>query len=181
MHSHFLETHPYGSNYCSNCGTRTVVQVVPEEERERQVCPACGAIHYANPKIVAGTLPIQQGKIWLLRRAIEPRYGAWTFPAGFMEMGETVEQGAQRETREELGIEVELTRLLGVYSFEHSATVHIVYVARAIEDPTGGTETLEYQLFDLEGIPWEDLAFASTHAALRDYLESPETILAGGR
>jgi ADP-ribose pyrophosphatase YjhB (NUDIX family) len=141
---------------------------VPEEARQRHVCPSCGHIYYLNPKIVAGTIPLSDGKIWLLRRAIEPRYGAWTFPAGFMELGETVEQAAIRETWEELSLEVRLGPLVGIYSRPVAGNVHVVYVAEAISAPQGGRETLEFSLFTPEEIPWHELAFWSTEEALRE-------------
>lgn len=147
------------------------MQFVPDEERERLVCQSCGHIYYINPKVVAGLIPVYNGSVWLLRRAIEPRLGYWTFPAGYMEMGETVEQAAVRETREELNLDVRLIRLLSVYSWEQLSTVHVVYVAEALSQPTGGKETLEFRLFPSEEIPWEELAFHSTRAALRDWLD----------
>jgi 8-oxo-dGTP pyrophosphatase MutT (NUDIX family) len=96
--------------FCPACGNRLETQYVEEEGRERPVCVVCGRIHYRNPVVVAGLLPLVDGRLWMLRRAIEPRYGFWTFPAGYMELGETVEQAAIRETREELNLDVELDR-----------------------------------------------------------------------
>lgn len=165
-------SHVGGSVFCSACGQRTIRKLVPEEERERDVCPACGAIHYVNPKIVTGTLPVEDGRVWLLRRAIEPRYGYWTHPAGFMEMNETVEEGAARETMEELSMRVRVRELLGVYSRQPMSTVHIVYLADALEEPRGGKETLEFASFTPESIPWDELAFWSSHKALRDWIKT---------
>lgn len=133
---------------------------------------SCGHILYVNPKMVAGAIPVSDGRVWLLRRAIEPRYGAWTFPAGFMEMGETVEEAAARETREELGIEVSIGRLLNVYSRPTTPTVLAVYLASALGQPTGGLETLEFALFHPDDIPWDELAFWNTVEALRDWVTS---------
>lgn len=158
--------------YCSVCGHRTSRKLVEEEGRERDVCENCGEIHYLNPKIVAGTLPLDNGRIWLARRAIEPRHGYWTHPAGFMELNETVEEGAARETMEELGMAVRLRGLLGVYSRPPMTTVHVVYLAEALNAPTGGQETLEFAAFTPEEIPWDDLAFWSTHQALRDWMRT---------
>lgn len=146
------------------------MRFVEGEDRDRFVCESCGSIHYLNPKIVAGTIPIESGKVWLLRRAIEPRIGYWTFPAGYMELGETVEQAAARETAEELGLEIHIERLLDVYSWPHLTTVHIIYLAEALGTPTGGKETLEYRLFRPAEIPWDTLAFNSTHRALGDWV-----------
>lgn len=162
---------PVLDSFCPGCGGDLTQMYVEAEERERLVCSRCGHIHYLNPKIVAGTVPRDGDRIWLLRRGIEPRYGAWTFPAGFMEMGETVEECGIRETREELGMDVEVTALLGVYSQRGMHTVHVVYEARALTLPTGGSETLEYAPFTLDAIPWDDLAFNATFRALRDYVE----------
>ncbi|GAC1329915.1 MAG: NUDIX hydrolase [Chloroflexota bacterium] len=156
--------------YCSHCGNPTVRKMVEEEERERQVCESCGVIHYVNPKVVAGTLPVDGDRVWLLRRAIEPRYGFWTHPAGFLEMNETVEEGAARETMEELSMRVDVRDLLGVYSRAPMSTVHIVYLADALELPRGGRETLEFAAFHPDTIPWDDLAFWSTQRALHDWI-----------
>jgi ADP-ribose pyrophosphatase YjhB (NUDIX family) len=141
-----------------------------DEERDRLVCEACGHIHYVNPTVVAGTVPAVEDRIWLLRRGIEPRLGAWSFPAGYMEMNETVEEAAMRETLEELNITVRITGLLGVYSRREMSTVHVVYLADALAVPTGGKETLEFALFAPDEIPWDELAFRTTHMALQDWL-----------
>ena len=166
-----LMPHPKAT-YCLVCGEPLVECYVEAEERERSVCDACGYIHYLNPKVVAGTIPVHDGRVWLLRRAIEPRRGHWTFPAGFMEMDETVEEAAARETREELGIRIRLDRLLNVYSRSSMTTVHIIYLAEALSQPSGGKETLEYADFVPDEIPWDDLAFWSTQAALRDWVQT---------
>lgn len=160
------------SSFCLNCGGRLVDRYVPDEERERPVCEVCGYIHYRNPVPVAGTIPEDRGRVWLLRRAIAPRIGFWTFPAGFMELGETVEEAAKRETREELNMEVRLDRLLNVYSYAGHSNVHIVFLATALSQPSIGIEALECAPFAPDAIPWDDLAFDSTRAALRDWLTS---------
>jgi ADP-ribose pyrophosphatase YjhB (NUDIX family) len=126
-----------------------------------------------NPKIVSGTLPIQDGKVWLLRRGIEPRYGYWTYPAGYQELDETTEHAAMRETLEELGLRVEVGPLFGVYSRAGSHVVNVVYLARLSGDPhtpSLTSEAIEVGLFAPDGIPWEELAFPSTHAVLRDWV-----------
>jgi len=157
--------------FCMACGGELDKRFVENEGRDRLVCVACGEIHYVNPKIVAGTIPVApDGRIWLLRRGIEPRIGSWTFPAGFMEMGETVEEAAARETMEELNLPVRIDRLLGVYARSTAATVHIVYVAEALGDPSIGHETLSFQGFVPKDIPWAELAFWSTRQALRDWV-----------
>lgn len=160
-----------GSMYCGRCGSALLRRYVEEEERERLVCPACNHIHYINPHVVTGTIPETDAGIWLLRRAIEPRYGYWTFPAGFMEMAESAEEAAVRETREELGIEVRIRGLLGVFSRATWSNVMLVYEAHALSEPTGGRETLEFREFSVDTIPWVDLAFPSTREALRAWVD----------
>jgi ADP-ribose pyrophosphatase YjhB (NUDIX family) len=156
--------------FCPACGGRLQTRFVDEEGRERPVCAGCGRIHYRNPVVVAGLIPVEAGSIWMLRRAIEPRYGFWTFPAGYMELGETVEEAAVRETQEELNLEVELGPLVGVYSFNHISTVHVIYGARALSAPRPGSEALEIGRFRPQEIPWEKLAFTSTRRALEDWI-----------
>ncbi len=158
--------------FCSGCGQPLAPQYVVVEQRERLVCTVCEEIHYINPKVVAGVVPTRDGRAWLLRRAIQPRLGAWTFPAGFMEMGETVEEAARRETFEELHMDVRITGLLNIYSRREAPTVLIVYLAEALTEPTGGSEALEFASFDPESIPWRHLAFWNTEAALRDWVQS---------
>ncbi len=154
------------------CGAPLQNRFVVDEERERLVCTGCGHIYYINPKVVAGTIPVHEGGVWLLRRAIEPRLGAWTFPAGFMEMGESVEEAAVRETLEELNVQIRIERLLNVYSLPSMSTVHVIYLAQAVSQPTGGKETLEFAHFSPADIPWDELAFWSTHAALQDWIKT---------
>lgn len=160
--------------FCAACGGRLELRFVAEEDRERLVCGACGEIRYVNPLLVAGTIPVIEGRVWLLRRAIDPRYGAWTFPAGYMELGETVEEAAIRETSEELGAEVRLGPLLNVYSRPATTSVLMVFLAETLSDPRGGKETLEFAAFHPDSIPWDDLAFWNTEAALRDWVRRLE-------
>ncbi len=155
------------------CGGLLREKVPPGDDRNRLVCPGCGHIFYVNPKVVVGTLPIVDGKVLLLRRGIEPRYGAWTYPGGFMEMDETAEEGACREAHEELDIAVGGLRLHGVYSRPAAGIVTIVYLARVIEgEPKPTSEALEVALFGPDEIPWEELAFPTTVSALRDWAAS---------
>jgi ADP-ribose pyrophosphatase YjhB (NUDIX family) len=142
---------------------------VPAEGRERLIC-AESHIHYENPNIVAGTIPIHDGKVWLLRRAIEPRIGFWTYPAGFMELGESVEEAAARETLEEIAIDVTLVGPVKVYSRPDARSVFVVFEARASADARAEEEALEVRLFGPDEIPWDDLAFWSTRAALEDWI-----------
>jgi ADP-ribose pyrophosphatase YjhB (NUDIX family) len=137
------------------------------------VCPACGAIFYQNPKIVAASLPLQRGGVFLLRRAIEPGFGLWTYPAGYMELDETVEEAARRETREEIRARLGPLGPPMIYSYPDASVVTIVYAARIVGGrPRPGPEALEVRLFSPAEIPWEGLAFRSTYHALKDWVAS---------
>jgi ADP-ribose pyrophosphatase YjhB (NUDIX family) len=136
------------------------------------VCPSCQTIHYENPKIVAGCIPEWKDKILLCRRAIEPRLGLWTFPAGFMELGESTEEAAARETFEEANAKVAIHSLYGIFSLPHVSQVYVVYRAALQDLEFGpGEESLEVQLMSLESIPWENLAFPVIRETLRRYVE----------
>jgi ADP-ribose pyrophosphatase YjhB (NUDIX family) len=164
--------------YCLRCGHSLVERLLLTEDRPRLVCAACGYIHYVNPKIVCGTLPVWDGQVWLLRRAIEPRLGYWSHPAGYLELGESTTTGALRETQEEIGWAVRIVRLLGVYSRAEAPVVNVVYLA-APRDPAilpyAGKESLEVAPFAPEAIPWGELAFTSTIQALRDWVAALAT------
>jgi len=162
-----------GINYCSACG-QAVTTVVPEgDNRPRSVCTACGTIHYVNPRLVVGSVPEYEGQILLCRRAIEPRKGFWTVPAGFMELGETLAEAALRETWEEALARVELGGLFSVVDVVHGGQVHVFFRARLVRPEFGaGAETLETRLFRPEEIPWEELAFPSIRIALEQHLEN---------
>lgn len=144
---------------------------VPDgDTQERDVCSACGFVHYVNPKIVTGSIVRYDGRILLCRRAIAPRIGYWTLPAGFMEMGETAEQAAMREAREEANAEIVIDRLLAVYTIPRIAQVQIMYLAHlAFDSYSPGPESLEVILAGWDDIPWGELAFPSVHWALRQY------------
>lgn len=158
--------------YCPSCG-QAVEQRVPEGDHlPRHVCPACGTVHYQNPKIIAGCVPEFDGRILLCRRAIEPRHGYWTIPAGFMENGESLEEAARRESLEEAEAHVEVGSLLAVVSVIHAHQVHVMFRARLAEPRFGaGPESLEVALVEPARIPWGDLAFPSVRFALERYLE----------
>ncbi|GIX28263.1 NUDIX hydrolase [Pelomicrobium sp. G1] len=157
-------------NFCSNCGARVEYRVPPGDTLPRHVCPACGAIHYQNPKIVVGCIPEWEDRVLLCRRAIEPRYGYWTLPAGFMENGETTFQAALRETMEEACARVELGPLYTVYNLPHVNQVYLMFRARLLDlDFRPGEESLEVKLFAEPEVPWNELAFRTIHATLRDY------------
>jgi len=158
--------------FCPKCGSPLTEKKLPTEDRLRLVCDACSHIQYVNPLVVGASLPIENGKVWLLRRGIEPRYGYWTFPAGYQEIDESTEGAARRETLEELGCVIELEDLLGVYS-RPGAPVVIVYmahIARGSPAPTTSNEAIEVGAFAPGEIPWGDLAFPITAQALRDWV-----------
>jgi ADP-ribose pyrophosphatase YjhB (NUDIX family) len=154
------------------CGQRLTTAVPEGDTRRRLVCMDCGFVHYINPRPVAGTIPVRgaDGHILLVRRAIEPRAGSWVFPGGFMDVGETAEEAAARETREEACLEVINLRLVGVYTRNGPGVVVIVYEAEAVSEAAAGDETTEVRWFHPDEIPWEDLAFDSTESALRDWV-----------
>lgn len=156
--------------YCSECGS-PVEQRIPEgDNRLRHVCPSCGAIHYQNPKIVAGTIPIYHDKVLLCRRAIEPRRGFWTLPAGFMENKETTMEAAIRETWEEAEAEVQLGGLYTLINLPHIDQVHMFFLATIIDGKFGvGVESLETALFAEHEIPWNELAFPTVKETLKHY------------
>ena len=146
--------------FCSNCASPVVQRVPPGDSLPRYVCDQCGEIHYQNPKVVVGTIPEWEAQLLLCRRAIEPRYGYWTLPAGFMENGETVAEGALRETQEEAGARVELGEPFSMISVPRVNQVHVFYRARILDlEFRPGAETLEVALFHEAGIPWKDIAF----------------------
>lgn len=165
------EANPKWAQFCPRCGNLLQDRWMETEEKTRRVCPTCGFIFYLNPKVAAGAIPRQSGKIWLIRRNIEPALGSWTFPGGYVDLGECVPEAAIRETYEETRLKVRLDRLLNVYSYADAGIVMIAYCATV----TGGKpavtpESTAIRAFSPDEIPWEDLAFPSTRAALRDYL-----------
>ncbi|EDN65991.1 NUDIX hydrolase [Beggiatoa sp. PS] len=160
-------------NYCSQCGSAQLIQKVPEgDTHSRIVCEACHIIHYQNPKIVTGCLPIWEDKVLLCKRAIEPRSGFWTLPGGFMENNETVLQAAARETWEEAEAKVEQLQLYLVVSGSNKNQVYMVFLAQLCDLTFApGIESLEVQLFSQEEIPWEEIAFRFVHQTLTDYFQ----------
>ncbi|MBL6957357.1 MAG: NUDIX hydrolase [Rhodospirillales bacterium] len=147
------------------------VETVPDgDNRTRLVCPDCGYIEYDNPKVIVGTICEWGDKILLCRRAIEPRLGYWTIPAGFMELGETTMEGAARETLEEAGAKVEVSDLVGIYDIARISHVYVIFRARMLTDDfSPGEESQEVALFGLDEIPWPELAFPSITWALERY------------
>lgn len=158
--------------YCSNCG-KEVVKMIPEGDNiERYVCLHCNTIHYQNPKIIVGTIPIYEDKILLCKRAIEPQYGKWTIPAGFLELGERVEEGAIRETKEEANANVEIIKLQTVYSIPKISQVYLLFLAKLLDlDFSPGHETLTTKLFSFKEIPWNEIAFTAVKFALKTYID----------
>jgi ADP-ribose pyrophosphatase YjhB (NUDIX family) len=154
--------------FCASCGAAVVRRVPPGDTLPRWVCDACGEVHYQNPKLVVGTVPEHAGRLLLCRRAIEPRYGFWTLPAGFMENDETAGQAALRETLEEAGAAVELGAPFTLISVPRVNQVHLFYLARlGVLEFKPGEETLEVALFDEAAIPWKDIAFRTVATTLR--------------
>jgi ADP-ribose pyrophosphatase YjhB (NUDIX family) len=156
--------------YCSQCGTPLSHRIPPGDNRPRYVCDACGAIHYQNPKMVVGCIAEWEDRVLLCRRAIEPKYGLWTLPAGFMENGETAAEGAMRETLEEAGARVEIIDLYSLISLPDINQVYLLYRARLLDlDYIPGEESLEAALFLEQDIPWEQIAFRTVHNTLDHY------------
>ena len=158
--------------FCSTCGARVAVRVPPGDTLPRHVCESCGTIHYRNPLMVVGTIPEWEDRVLLCKRAIEPRAGFWTLPAGFMELGETTAQAALRETMEEARARVELRDVFTLLSVPHVDQVHIFYRARLLDrDFAAGEETLEVALFREREIPWKEIAFRTISTTLRHLYE----------
>lgn len=156
--------------YCSQCGAPVRLAIPPGEHLPRYVCDACDTIHYENPKLIIGCVAEWQEQILLCKRAIEPRLGLWTLPAGFMENAETTAQAAARETLEEANARVEIDALYTLFNVPHINQVHIFFRARLLDlDYSPGVESLEVALFREEEIPWENVAFASVRETLRHY------------
>lgn len=159
-------------NYCSHCGSDALSFKVPAgDNRPRYVCGNCGRIHYSNPKIVAGCLPIWEDKVLLAKRSIEPRLGYWNVPSGYMENGETVEEGALREVREEAMAQVKITGMHTIYSIPHINQVYMHFLGE-LQGPDAfgvGEESLEVRLFAEAEIPWDEIAFTSSVFSLRRY------------
>ena len=156
--------------FCSNCGNPVSFKIPSGDNRERHICDHCGTIHYQNPRIIAGTLPVVGDKVLLCRRAIEPRLGFWTLPAGFMENGETTQEAAARETVEEADARVDIQGLYMVFNLPHISQVYIFFRADVIDGQYGiGVESLESRLFEEHEIPWSELAFPTVARALKHY------------
>ncbi len=157
-------------NFCSNCGSAVGLKIPAGDHLPRFVCTGCGMVHYKNPLLVLGCVPEWDGKVLLCRRAIEPRLGFWTVPAGFMENGETLQRAAQRECHEEALAEVEVGSLLAIVSVTHANQVHVMFRAKLLRPEfAAGLESLEVGLYEESAIPWPDLAFPSGEFTLRRF------------
>ena len=162
---------PASLKFCSACGSDRIELRIPDGDNlPRHVCAACGVIHYQNPKVVVGCLPEWQDQVLLCRRAIEPRHGLWTLPAGFLENGETVAAGAVRETLEEASARVEIGELYTMISLPQISQIYMMFRARLVDLDFGpGPESLEVRLFREDEIPWEEMAFRTIGRTLRNY------------
>lgn len=157
-------------NFCSACGAPVVLRVPAGDSLPRHVCESCSTIHYSNPKLVVGTLPIWEDRVLLCKRAIEPCHGKWTLPAGFMENHETMAAAAARETAEESGAHIEMGELYTLISVPYISQVHVIYRARLLDlDFAPGEETQEVVLFREQEIPWDEIAFRTISLTLRHY------------
>ena len=157
-------------NYCCTCAAPVSVRIPPGDSLPRHVCDACGAIHYRNPRLVVGALPVWEDRVLLCRRAIEPRRGFWTLPAGFMENAETVDAAATRETHEEACARIALDEMYTLISVPHISQVHVFYRARLLDlDFSPGAESLDVALFDEARIPWEAIAFRTVALTLHHF------------
>ena len=165
-----LYTYGYALNFCSNCGSPVVSKIPDGDHLPRFVCPSCGTVHYKNPLLVLGCVPQWEDKILLCRRAIEPRLGFWTVPAGFMENGETLQNAAARECYEEALARVEIGSLLALVNVTHAGQVHVMFRARMLTaEFAPGPESLEVRLYTAAEIPWDELAFPSGEFTLRKF------------
>lgn len=156
--------------YCSACGATVELRTPNDDNRQRHICTACGIIHYQNPRMVIGSIPEWEDKVLLCRRAIEPRYGYWTLPGGFMENGESTSAAAIRETLEEACARIEIIDLYSMYSLPYIDQVQLLFRARLLDLDFGpGTESLEVKLFTESEIPWDELAFRPIRYSLEHY------------
>ncbi|MEO8125308.1 MAG: NUDIX hydrolase [Burkholderiales bacterium] len=158
--------------HCKACGGVVRYQVPPGDNRDRATCTVCGLVQYENPLNVVGTVPVWGDEVLLCKRNIEPRYGLWTLPAGFLELGETVTEGAARETVEEAGARIELQGLYTVIDVVRAGQVHLFYRARLLDtDFAPGPESIEARLFTEDAIPWDELAFRTVRETLKYFFE----------
>jgi ADP-ribose pyrophosphatase YjhB (NUDIX family) len=158
--------------FCPACGKPVTERILEEDHRPRLVCPD-GHVTWRNPRLVVGTLPVLDGQVFLARRGIEPGLGLWSYPGGYLEVGESAQEGARRETEEETLLKVEIGRLVGAYSRPMGAVVTLIYEAQVVGgEPLPGVETTEVRGFTPDDLPWDELAFSTTESCLRDWVRS---------
>ena len=161
---------PRRIKHCRVCGAQVGYRVPADDNRDRAICSSCGEIHYENPINVVGTVPVWGDQVLLCRRNIEPRYGMWTLPAGFMELGESTAEGALRETVEEAGARVEMQELFTVLNVVRVGQLHLFYRARMLDSTLApGPETIEARLFREDEVPWDELAFRTVRLTLEHF------------
>jgi ADP-ribose pyrophosphatase YjhB (NUDIX family) len=163
---------PQEVRFCALCGSEMRMRTVLPDHKRFKVCSRCGFVYFPGPKLVAGCLVIDAGRVLLLRRGLEPQIGKWTFPGGYVDLGESPAEAALRETREEVGMQVVLGRVLGVYADpDHPISAVVVYMAKPGVEEAGVTdEATEVRYFAPQDIPWHEIAFPTTRAALHDWL-----------
>jgi len=179
---HVQHQFPQKVRFCALCGAEMRLRTVLPDRKHFKVCVCCGFVHFPGPKLVAGCLVVGNGRVLLLRRGIEPQIGKWTFPGGYVDLGESPAAAALRETSEEVGLRVELGRVLGVYSDpDQPLAAVVVYMATpGTEKATVTDEATEIRYFTPQEIPWRELAFPTTLDALRDWTaKSQKDALAG--
>jgi 8-oxo-dGTP diphosphatase len=170
-----VEQRPSEYKFCPRCGNRLALRLLKRGDPERLVCEGCGFIFYLGPKLVAGAIFELDGGVVLIQRSIEPGYGKWTFPGGFVERGEVAEDAARREALEETGVETEVTGIVGLYTYDGQIPAIAVFAARAVRgEPIPLDETMDVRSFPRDGLPWTEMAFPSTEQALKDYLRLAE-------
>jgi len=158
--------------FCNQCGSPLSYRIPPGDDRSRYVCDECGSVHYENPKVVVGCIPIWEEKVLLCRRAIEPGHGKWTLPAGYLENGETAEEGAVRETWQEAGAQVEIVQPYALFSLTFADHIYFMFHARMLSPHVApGQESLSAKLFDASEIPWAEIAFSVIRETLERFLE----------
>ncbi len=158
--------------YCPMCSHTLNFQIPNDDNRHRYICSRCQYIHYENPKIIVGILPYYQNQILLCQRAIDPGYGLWTIPSGFMECNESIHDGAKREAVEEAGIHCQNLQLFVIYSISHISQVYMLFISELDSDKTDpGSETLATKFFSFKDIPWDDIAFSSVEFSLKKFID----------
>ena len=161
--------------FCTACGSATELKIPTDDEQERAVCSHCGLVHYTNPKLVVGCIPEWKGQVLLCKRNIEPRKGKWTLPAGYLENGESVQQGALRETLEETRARVQIIEPYRLFNIIFVDQIYFMFRANLTSDKFGPTtESTEVRLFDEKDIPWDDIAFEVIKQTLEHYFEDRE-------